>query len=279
MEITASTRVLTILGDPVEHSLSPAMHNAACRALGRDAVYVAWRVFPGDLDAVLTALARLGIAGNVTVPHKEAVAERLRRTTALCQRTGACNTFWAEQGELVGDNTDVLGIQRSLGALGADGAERWLVIGTGGAARAAVVAAAEAKAQVLVRSREAGRAELFAEWARSRGVRAQRAADPVDADLAINASVLGLRTTDPAPIAPEQLRGVRVALDCVYAPGETAWVQSLRAAGIVAADGREMLVHQGAAAFARWFPDAPTPVEVMRAAVRRELERGRGPGA
>ncbi|MGH7569659.1 MAG: shikimate dehydrogenase family protein, partial [Gemmatimonadales bacterium] len=148
MEIGASTRVLAILGDPVAHSLSPAIQTAACRALGLDAVYVALRVDPASFPAFLAALGAVGIAGNVTLPHKEAAERLVARKTDLCARVGACNTFWTERGVLVGDNTDVSGIRTCLRSLGADGADRWLVVGTGGSARAVAIAAADAGAQL-----------------------------------------------------------------------------------------------------------------------------------
>ena len=119
MEIGASTRLLTLVGDPVAHSLSPVMYNAACRALGLDAVYVALRVPASDVSTVFQALAATGGAGNVTVPHKEAAERSVARKTDVCARAGACNTFWTEDGVLVGDNTDVAGVRGALTTLGA----------------------------------------------------------------------------------------------------------------------------------------------------------------
>ena len=139
MEISASTRLLAVIGDPVTHSLSPIMHNAALRALGLDAVYVALPTPADALPPVLAALAVVGAAGNVTVPHKEAAERCLARKTDLCARVGACNTFWTERGELVGDNTDVPGVLACLKQLGVDGARSWLLVGTGGAARAVAI--------------------------------------------------------------------------------------------------------------------------------------------
>jgi len=143
------------------------MHNAAIRALGLDAAYVALHTPAKALSTVLEALAAVAAAGNVTVPHKEATERYVARKTGLCARVGACNTFWTEHGALVGDNTDVPGVRAALHALGgeADGAQRWLVLGTGGSARAAAIAAGEVRARVLVRSRDAGRARAFVDWA------------------------------------------------------------------------------------------------------------------
>ncbi|HEV2751436.1 MAG TPA: shikimate dehydrogenase [Gemmatimonadales bacterium] len=273
MEVSADTRLLGVIGDPVTHSLSPSMHNAAIRVLGLDAVYVALPTPATALATVLGTLAAVGGAGNVTLPHKEAAERCVTRKTDLCARVGACNTFWTEHGALVGDNTDVAGILAALRQLGVDGGGSWLLIGTGGAARAAAVAASQVKAEVHVLSRDAARAGDFAEWARGRGVRAAPARGTLDLDIAINATPAGLKDTDPLPLDPEsasRLRG-KAALDLTYAPGGTRWVRTLRAAGVRAEDGREVLVQQGAAAFQRFFPDQVAPLDVMRAAVHRAL--------
>jgi shikimate dehydrogenase len=272
MEISAKTRLFTVIGDPVAHSLSPAMHNAAFRALGLDAVYVALRVSPKSLPAVLAMQAAIGGAGNVTVPLKEAVEGSVTRKTDVCARVGACNTFWTEDGGLVGDNTDVFGVAAALERIGAARkGERWLVVGTGGSARAAAVTAADRGATIFVRSRDESRAREFAAWASGIGVPAKVANGPVEIDVAINATPLGLAGHDPLPVDLNHIPGVQRALDLVYAPGETRWVHALRERGVEAADGREMLVQQGAAAFERFYPGADAPVEVMRAAVHRAL--------
>jgi shikimate dehydrogenase len=272
VEISAKTRLLMVIGDPVAHSLSPAMHNAAFRALGLDAVYVAMRVSGESLPAVLAMQAATGGAGNVTVPHKEAVEGSVARKTDVCARVGACNTFWAEDGTLVGDNTDVAGVTAALDKLGAArNGERWLVVGTGGSARATAVAAADRGVKLFVRSRDTGRANAFAKWASGIGADATVANGPVEVDVAINTTPLGLAGHDPLPVDVNHIPGVQRALDLVYAPGETRWVRTLRERGIAAADGREMLVQQGAAAFERFFPGVDAPVEVMRAAVVRAL--------
>jgi shikimate dehydrogenase len=266
--------VFAIIGDPVAHSLSPAMHNAAFRALGLDAVYVALRVSADSLAQVLAMQAATRGAGNVTVPHKEAVERSVARKTDVCKRVGACNTFWTEDGALVGDNTDVAGIKAALTRISAPGkGARWLVVGTGGSARAVAAAAADWGARLFVRSRDSARAKSFAAWASGigEGGSATAANGPVEIDVAINATPLGLAGHDLLPIDPNHIPGVKHALDLVYGPGETRWVHALRERGIQASDGREMLVQQGAAAFARFFPDATAPTEVMRAAVQRAL--------
>jgi shikimate dehydrogenase len=271
VEVSARTRLLAVIGDPVGHSLSPVMHNAALRVLGLDAVYVALRTPAPALATALATLAAAGAAGNVTVPHKEAAERCVARKTELCARVGACNTFWTEHGALVGDNTDVAGILAALRQLDVDGAATWLVLGTGGAARAVAVAAAYAKADLHVLSRDAERARDFAEWARSRGTRATAARGTLDPDVVINATPAGLKDSDPLPYEPDRTARLQAALDLVYAPGGTRWVRSLSAAGVRAQDGREVLVQQGAAAFQRFFADQAPPLDVMRAAVNRAL--------
>jgi len=272
VEIGADARLLAVLGDPIAHSLSPVMQNAAIEALGLRAVYVAMRVPADSLGTVCAALAAVGAAGNVTVPHKEAMEGLVARKTDTAARVGACNTFWTEGGALVGDNTDVPGIAAALTELGAGGAGRWLLLGTGGSARAAVGAAGAAGASVMVRSRDPARARAFADWANSQmRVHTDVAHGPLKADVVLNATPLGLDPQDPLPCPVADLRGARVALDFVYARGETRWVRTARGAGVVAADGRELLVRQGAIAFERFFPGTRAPVDVMRAAVARAL--------
>jgi shikimate dehydrogenase len=172
----------------------------------------------------------------------------------------------------VGDNTDVVGVTAALEHMGAaHKGERWLVVGTGGSARAIAVSAAERGATLFVRSRNDSRAKDFAAWAAGLGVPTRVANGPVEIDVAINATPLGLAGHDPLPVDLNHIPGVRKALDLVYTPGETRWVHALRERGIEAADGREMLIQQGAAAFERFFPGTDAPVEVMRAAVQRAL--------
>lgn len=269
MRIGASTRLLAVLGDPVAHSLSPAMFNAACAALGIDAVYVALRCSPDTAPGLLAACAAAGVAGNVTIPLKGAVERWVTRKSELCRRAEACNTFWVEQSTLAGDNTDIPAIQDELAAL-APGAGRWLVLGTGGSARAVALAAAAAGARLAVRSRTAARAAAFATWAAARG--AAPLAEQVgvqEIDVVVNATPLGLRADDPLPL--DAAVGPRAALDLVYRAGETRWVRELRRCGVPARDGRGVLVRQGALAWERFFPDVPAPVEVMHAAVARAL--------
>ena len=264
--IDGSTRVFAILGDPVAHSLSPAMHNAAFQALGLPAAYVPLRCSEQDLPGTITALTRAGGGGNVTVPHKEAAARAVDRCLEQAEVLGACNTFWAEGSGSVGENTDVAGILAALDLLEAS-AGNWLVVGTGGGARAVVGAARARRTSVAVLSRSPERRDRFLEWSRRLGVE-KVSAD--DCTVVINTTPLGLTAGQPLPLERPP-RGVTVALDMVYAKGETAWVRAMRATGLRAGDGRAMLVAQGAAAFRCWFPTLPPPVDLMRAVVDAAL--------
>ena len=267
--IDGATRVFVILGDPVAHSLSPVMHNAAFRALGLRAVYVPILCPAEEVPGLIRALCRAGGGGNVTVPHKEAAAQAVDVCRELVEMVDACNTFWAENGGTVGDNTDVHGVLAALDELDAPQAP-WLIAGTGGAARAAVVAAAQRGVGVAATSRDQSRRHRFEEWIASRGV---PLASPSECGVLINATPLGLKAGDPLPIEAAAAPRAEVAFDMVYQAGETPWIRAMRPRVRRAGDGRGMLVAQGAAAFERWFPDKVAPVEVMRAAVNAALRQ------
>ena len=265
--IDGSTRVFALLGDPVAHSLSPAMQNAAFRALGLRAAYVALRCAPDDVAPLIRALARAGGGGNITIPHKELAALAVDRRLDDAGEVGACNVFWGENGVTRGGNTDVEGLLRALEPL-EPAPGPWLIVGTGGGARAAAVAAARCGARVAISSRSADRASAFERWVAERGV---APASPEECRLVINATPLGLRGDDPLPITPDAVPEASAAFDMVYRSGETPWVRAMRVAGRRAADGRGMLVAQGAGALRRWFPDVSPPTEIMRAAVDAAL--------
>jgi shikimate dehydrogenase len=269
--------VFALLGDPVAHSLSPGVHNAAFRAEGLDAVFVALRVESDDLAGLLGALARAGGGGNVTLPHKRRAFEAAERALPDAHRTGVANTFWLEDGAVTVDNTDVTGVRRALEVLAPGGIAggRVLLLGAGGAARAAAVALLDAGAEhVVVRNRTVARAEaLVAELDDARLVVEPERLDAthaVTADLVVNATRLGLDRGDRLPLDPEALEacGAGAVLDLVYGDdaGGTDWVKAARAAGLAALDGREMLLQQGARAFEHWW-GRKAPLDVMRAAL------------
>jgi len=244
------------------------MHNAAIAVLGLDAVYVAFRVPAARLSEVLDACRTIRMSGNLTIPLKVAAVELVDQTTGTAQRAGAVNTFWIDDGSMHGDNTDAAGVTDALAGLDAEAP--WLLAGTGGTARAVAVAAADCGASLIVRSREPERARGFAQWAGALGLSAT-VDDGQPVRTAINTTPRGLAADDPLPIPMDRLHGATAALDLVYRSGETAWVRACRAAGLRAADGRTVLVSQGARAFERFFPGAIAPRAVMAAAVRRAL--------
>jgi shikimate dehydrogenase len=265
MEITGATRVFALLGDPVAHSLSPVMYNAAFRALGLDAVYVATRCSGEAIEALMQSLVRQGGGGNVTIPHKAKAAEALVRLGGPVLEV--CNTFWGNGTGVTGAETDSHGILAALAELGArDG--NWLLVGTGGSARAALGAAQRVGARVAVRSRSPERARELLAVARAMNLPEAEAAT---CDVVINCTPLGLSPSDPLPLEPSRVPARAAVLDLVYRRGETPWVRALREGGRRAADGRTVLVEQGAVSFEHWFETLPAPREVMRAAVRRAL--------
>ena len=252
---------LVLLGHPVSHSLSPRFQNAALRAAGIPLVYEALDVPPDELTATLAELAAANASGNVTIPHKEAVASLCARRSELAERCAAVNTFWHEDGVLVGDNTDVGGVDAiALALLGEErrASARVALLGAGGSA-AAVLAAAErwGAARVRLYNRNVERARSLA----SRFGAAVEVAASVEraldgATLVVNATPIGLRDDD-FPVEVEAIPAEAAVFDLVYRTGETAWVRAAREAGHRSADGEGMLVEQGALSFERWLGVEP----------------------
>lgn len=272
-------RLLALLGDPVSHSLSPTLQNAAFRDTRVDGVYLPLRVGGEDLAGLLRGIARAGGGGNVTLPHKEKAARVVERPLPAVARTGACNTFWLSQGRIHGDNTDVEGFRRALRRLlGQEPAgTRVLLLGAGGAARAVVHALVEDGVEAIwIQNRSRDRAVELSETlggGRTRVVETATEQSVPNVDVVVNATRLGLNPGDPLPLPPGAFPAGRpVCLDLVYAPDETPWVRAMRSHGLTAEDGGEMLVQQGAAAYERWW-NGPAPVEVMRTALARVRDR------
>ena len=270
----ASTRVFCLLGDPVAHSLSPLFQNAAMRAADIDAIYVALRCDAQSVAPLIRALCRAGGGGNVTVPHKAIAAECIERPTPVVMRTGACNTFWGEDGVVHGDNTDVAGFRHAAQQLlpSLQGVSA-LIVGSGGAAAAAVCALIGAGAgSITLLNRSPDRARsLAARFDEER--RTIRVATTVSElggvpfDLVVNATMLGLRDDEPLPFDLAVLGDVGAAFDLVYRRDRpTPWVRHARKLGIAATDGTEMLLGQGAAAFRRWFDITPS-LDLLRSAL------------
>jgi shikimate dehydrogenase len=261
---------LVLLGHPVGHARSPAMQGAALRAAGLSVDYAPVEVPPDGLETVLDQLARERGGGNVTIPHKEAVAKAAHRLTAMAARVGAVNTFWHDGDQLVGHNTDVDGARAALEAVWPatmNGAPV-VVLGAGGSAAAVLIALAErVHGGIVVVARTPRRAEQLAARvgvpvrvmaARPSAGSAAGVTEPVvrTAGVVINATPIGQQRAD-MPVPPDWIAAGHAVLDLVYAPGGTAWVRACREAGRVAEDGTRMLVEQGAQAFQAWFGVAP----------------------
>jgi shikimate dehydrogenase len=259
---------LVLLGHPVAQSISPRIQNAALRSAGIPLTYEARDVPPSALGALLQELAGERAAGNVTIPHKEAVAARCARLTSLAQRVGAVNTFWHEGGRLVGDNTDVGGIDASVRALLGDEvhSSRVALVGAGGSA-AAVLTAAEGwgGARVRIYNRHMDRAErLAARFPAVAEVAETLTSALQEATLVVNATPVGMRD-HALPVPIELIPPGAAVFDLVYRAGETPWATAAREAGHRAADGMGMLVEQGALAFTRWFAREPDRAAMWRA--------------
>lgn len=249
------------------------MQNAAFAAAGVDGAYVALRCSAPDVAALVTTFARAGGGGNVTIPHKRIAAAIVESATDDVSATGACNTFWLENGRIRGDNTDVVGFATAARALlGSMRGVRSLIIGSGGAARAAVRALLQDGAEAFVVGRSAVSLQELVARLDPAGERMTVAHDPTDFadpsfDLIVNATPLGLQDGDPLPVDLTRLRHAGAVLDMVYGERETAFTRHAAACGVPAMDGSEMLVAQGAAAFERWWR-VPAPIDVMREAIR-----------
>lgn len=260
----ATTRPVVLLGDPVDHSLSPLLHNTAFRALDLDLVYLALPVSGDRFAQVVTSLGAVGCVGaNVTVPHKVRAHDACDELSDVARVTGAVNTLWWADGLLHGDNTDVSGLIRVLRTAGGVGEGREaVVLGTGGAARAAVVALAEVGCRVVVVGR---RGAAAAEVSRVAGAAAGgdlRLDDPAvaqvvaGADVLVNATPLGMHGEQLPPAFMQPTEG-QVVHDLVYVDGTTPWVAAARAAGATAVDGRALLAAQAEDSFAKWTNRRP----------------------
>lgn len=262
------TRILALIGDPVAHSLSPRMQNAAIGAAGIDATYIPLRTRQSAFAALVQELLRAGGACNVTSPFKDDAFALDGMKSDLARRTRSVNCIWGDAANLSLDNTDVIGVQQAARAL-TQGEPVGLarIYGTGGSARSAAVALAEEwpGVRIQVKSADSGRAAAFAAWAREAGVAAEPEASTAEVDLAIWAR--------PPATGEDAVAGdavPRAFLDLNYRAGGTPLVVAHTARRVPSADGREVLLGQGAAAFERFF-GMPAPLVVMRATVEYAL--------
>jgi 3-dehydroquinate dehydratase/shikimate dehydrogenase len=268
-QLDAATRIYGVAANPVRHSLSPTLINTAMRRENVNAVYLPLLV--ESLDDLLACVRELPIHGlSVTMPFKEQILPFLDRTEQLTAATGSCNTVVRSQdGQLIGFNTDIQGILAPLEAqITLSGADA-LVIGAGGAARAAVYALKQRGANVYIVNRTPANAQKLAKQFEVNTVKRSEL-PKMQFAVAINATPVGMGGSAESPLSEKELKSVRCVLDLVYNPAETRLLQMARAQGIPAISGVEMFVHQGARQFEIWT-GKPAPVEAMRGAVLRQL--------
>ena len=288
---SATTSVAGIIGDPVRHSISPAIHNAAYAALGIDWVYVAFEVPPGEGAAAVDAMRALGLAGlSVTMPHKAAVVERLDSLTPTAQRLGVANTITRRhtpdgRAVLEGDSTDGAGFLDALRS--DDGVEpsgkRCLLLGAGGAARSVALALSEAGAAAITvagRRHEAVKAcvELAGPAGEAVALEAEDLEEAVrGADLMVNASPVGMKPGDGIPfdLDPSWIRPEQSVIDLIYLPATTPLLAAARNRGAFTSNGLGMLINQAARQIEIWT-GRPAPLEVMSAAALAALSRPPG---
>lgn len=242
-----------IIGWPLGHSKSPLLHNWGLKASGLPGAYVAWPTEPGKLAAFMAEVRARHIRGvSVTIPHKQAVMRHLDGLTDRARAVGAVNTLFWRDGELMGDNTDVLGIVKALEGREA-GLKSALVLGAGGAARAACAALGElGVADAAVANRTAAKAEALAA---DFGLRAVPWDERVGAwSLVINTTPLGMLGEHQAesPWPADGFSGVGLVFDFVYNPVRTRLLAEAQAAGVPCVSGLSMFLHQGLAQFELW---------------------------
>ncbi|MCX5952245.1 MAG: shikimate dehydrogenase [Cyanobacteria bacterium] len=289
--ISGASGLVAVLGDPVRHSLSPAMHNAALQELGLDWVYMALRTPPGRLAAVLAGLESVECRGlNITLPHKAEAAQLAQELSPLAARLGAVNTLVPRaEGGWFGTNTDVEGFLAPLRSGGVSWqGQQALVLGNGGSARAIVAALTElGLAAILVAGRRQQNLDRLLQacggWAPTlEGV--PWSAGPLrsalgGSALVVNTTPVGMASSgDPEPAAsplnPSDLDALQqgaTVYDLIYTPRPTALLQQAKVRGCRTIDGLEMLVQQGAASLQLWTGQAVVPVNVMRQAALEQL--------
>ena len=284
--VSGKTRICGLIGDPVEHSMSPAMQNAAFRELGLDYIYVPFRVKSTELGQAIAGMRALNIRGlNVTVPHKVAVVQFLDKLDPLAEKIGAVNTIVNDDGVLTGYNTDATGFLQALLEREIEPAgKRAVILGAGGAARAIAFILAERGATLLILNRA-----LELDWAEelaqrlsatfNKKVKAlelnrENLMPALDkADILVNATSVGMSPkADETPLPAGLLRPGLIVYDIVYNPVKTRLLREAEAVGASTISGVDMLVWQGALAFEKWT-GRKAPVELMKRETVRLLKR------
>lgn len=284
--ITGKTKLLGVIGQPIAHSLSPLMHNAALAAMGLDYAYLPFAIAPADLETAVKGFAAIGLEGfSVTIPHKQAILPLLSETSEAAQAIGAVNTVWRTQTGWSGTNTDVTGFLAPLQVLSRDwNHTRALILGNGGAARAVVAGCSQLGcSEIFVVGRDAAKLVTFhASWQTSSIAQTltvhtwqQLPQLLTTTDLLVNTTPIGMHPNPEAsPLTAAeiaQLPADSIVYDLIYTPNPTQLLKLAAARGLRAIDGLEMLVQQGAAALRIWLQQE-VPVEVMRKALQQHLE-------
>ena len=283
--ISGKTRLCGIIGDPVEHSMSPAMHNAAFRELGIDYLYVPFRVKKEDLGKAIEGMRALNIKGlNVTIPHKVAVLQFLDELDHLAEKIGAVNTIDNDDGALTGYNTDASGFLQALLDRGIEPeGKNVVVLGAGGASRAISFILADRDTHLVILNRL-----LELDWAKELASRiSQIFSKEVEAlelnrenligalekaDILVNATSVGMSPNiDQTPVTSDLLRPGLIVFDIVYNPIKTRLLREAETAGAETISGVDMLIWQGALAFEKWT-GLKAPVELMRQETIKLLE-------
>ncbi|MGD6806731.1 MAG: shikimate dehydrogenase [Candidatus Bathyarchaeia archaeon] len=284
MNISGRTRVCGVIGDPIEHSLSPIMHNAAFQALGLDYVFLAFKVKSSCVPDAVNGMRALNIRGlNVTMPHKSTVMANLDRIDLSAQIISSVNTILNKENLLFGFNTDGVGAVKALKENGVElKGRKVLLLGAGGAARAIAYSMAKEGDELAVLNRTAKQAQALAKLLEKSANKkiAYGSLSPSDieknlqdSDIIINATSVGMKPhPDESPIPAKLLRPDLSVMDIVYNPLETKLVKEAKAAGAKVVSGVEMLIYQGAASFEIWTGKS-APVEVMRKAALTHLQK------
>ena len=282
MEISGGTRVCGIIGDPIEHSLSPIMHNASFQDLKLDFVYIPFRVKQNELREAILGARSLDVHGlNVTMPHKNVVIKYLDEIDPTARSIGAVNTILNDKGRLIGYNTDGAGALKALkeNTVGLD-VKKLLLLGAGGAGKAIAFYAAQEVEELKILNRTTQKAKELAEVLRKKfrkKIDGNQLSTKIikeelkDANILINATSVGMHPdVDRSLVDPSWLRPELCVMDIVYNPIETKLAKDARLTGANVVSGIEMLVYQGATSFEIWT-NHQAPIKVMKAAVLNKL--------
>ncbi len=283
--ITGTTKLLGVIGDPIEHSLSPVMHNAAIASLGVDYVYLPLPVKPADLGVAIAGFNAIGLVGfSITIPHKQAILPLLSHVSSVAQVVGAVNTVWRTETGWSGTNTDVEGFIAPLQAYKWDWSQTTpLILGYGGAARAVVVGLTQLGCtEIHVVGRNVQKLSQFQQsWVNAPlpvtinvHLWEQLPQLITQADLVVNTTPIGMYpNVEQSPIDAAAMQGLRngaIAYDLIYTPNPTQFLRDAKNQGAITIDGLEMLVQQGAAALKIWIKQTP-PVGIMRQSLQQQL--------